>query len=71
MEKKSNYESPETEIVCIRVFTPILQDEPIQEGAASMTGHFDAKQATDFEEASETIETGIPSQYHSIWEDEE
>lgn len=30
-----------------------------------------AKETTYYEEESEKIETGIPSQYHSIWEDEE
>ncbi|MBO5616027.1 MAG: hypothetical protein J5932_07915 [Prevotella sp.] len=30
-----------------------------------------AKETTYYDEESEKIETGIPSQYHSIWEDEE
>lgn len=30
-----------------------------------------AKETTYYEEDPEKIETGIPSQYHSIWEDEE
>lgn len=66
MEKKSMYESPETEIVSLRVFTPILQnDEPIHEGGVSKEGVFDAKQQTEYEE-EETLPVN-----KNIWEDDE
>ena len=56
MKKKSMYESPETEIVSLRVFTPILQnDEPIHEGGVSREGVFDAKEQVDVVE-EENIE---------------
>ena len=60
------YESPETEIVSLRVFTPILQnDEPIHEGGVSMEGVFDAKEQVDVVE-EETLPVG-----KNIWEDED
>lgn len=60
------YESPETEIVSLRVFTPILQnDEPIHEGGVSKEGVFDAKQQTEYEE-----EEALPVN-KNIWEDDE
>lgn len=66
MKKKSMYESPETEIVSLRVFTPILQnDEPIHEGGVSREGVFDAKQQTEYEE-----EEALPVN-KNIWEDDE
>ena len=66
MEKKSMYESPETQIVSLRVFTPILQnDEPIHEGGVSMEGVFDAKQQTEYEE-----EEPLPVD-KDIWADDE
>ena len=67
MKKKSMYESPETEIVSLRVFTPILQnDEPIHEGGVSREGVFDAKeQQVDF-----TEEEPLPVN-KNIWEDED
>ena len=65
MEKKSLYESPETEIVSLRVFTPILEDDVIHQGGASADGVFDAKQQIEYEE-EETLPVS-----KSIWEDEE
>jgi hypothetical protein len=66
MKTKSKYESPETEIVSLRVFTPILQnDEPIHEGGVSREGVFDAKQQTEYEE-----EEALPVN-KNIWEDDE
>lgn len=67
MKKKSMYESPETEIVSLRVFTPILQnDEPIHEGGPSKYGQFDAKeQQVDF-----TEEEVLPVD-KNIWADDE
>ena len=66
MEKKSLYESPETEIVSLRVFTPILEDDVIHPGGASADGVFDAKQQIEYEEEEETLPVS-----KSIWEDEE
>ena len=65
MEKKSMYESPETEIVNLRVFTPLLQDDPIHQGGKSAEGVFDAKQQIEYEE-EETLPVD-----KNIWEDEE
>ena len=66
MKKKSMYESPETKIVSLRVFTPILQnDEPIHEGGVSMEGVFDAKEQVDVVE-EETLPVD-----KNIWEDED
>ena len=67
MKKKSMYESPETEIVSLRVFTPILDDdEPIHQGGPSMNNVVDAKEQTDIIE-EEDLPVG-----KNIWaEDEE
>lgn len=65
MEKKSMYESPETEIVSLRVFTPLLQDDPIHQGGKSAEGVFDAKQQIEYEE-EETLPVD-----KNIWEDDE
>lgn len=68
MKKKSMYESPETEIVSLKVFTPILQDDdPIHQGGQSMNNVVDAKeQQIDF-----TEEETLPVD-KNIWaEDEE
>lgn len=66
MKTKSMYESPETEIVSLRVFTPILQDDPIHQGGPSRNNNVDAKeQQIDF-----TEEETLPID-KNIWEDEE
>ncbi len=67
MKTKSLYESPETEIVSLRVFTPILQDDdPIHQGGPSRNNVVDAKeQQIDF-----TEEETLPID-KNIWEDEE
>ncbi len=68
MKMKSKYESPETEIVSLRVFTPILQnDDPIHEGGLSRYGQFDAKESIEF---TEEEEVSLPVG-KNIWEDEE
>ena len=67
MKTKSMYESPETEIVSLRVFTPILQDDdPIHHGGPSRNNVVDAKeQQIDF-----TEEETLPID-KNIWEEEE
>lgn len=68
MKKKSMYESPETEIVSLRVFTPILQnDDPIHEGGVSKEGVFDAKD----NDQDVVPDDEIAAPIKDVWSDEE
>lgn len=62
------YIKPNIKIVFFEDLMQTITTSNPKEGDAS-EGR--AKETTYYEEEPEKIETGIPSQYHSIWEDEE
>ena len=66
METKSIYESPETEIVSLRVFMPILGGDPYLPQVSD--NQLDAKEQTI--EVTEGQEEELPIN-KNIWEDDE
>ena len=64
METKSFYESPQTEIVSLRVFMPILGGDPYLPQVSD--NQLDAKEQKEFIEEEEPLPVD-----KNIWEDEE
>ncbi len=65
---KTSYKRPAVQTVVLQDLMELISTSVKEYGDPS-TGR--AKETTYDEEEPEKIETGIPSQYHSIWEDEE